>query len=122
LRDKPPYRLSGGEKKRVAIATVLAMFPDILVMDEPTAGLDPFARRQLIALLREFSHTRIITSHDLDMVLELCQRVIVLHDGRVMADGPVLDIFRDEALLSACRLEPPLSMQGCPVCGSRTRR
>ncbi|MBI1921720.1 MAG: ABC transporter ATP-binding protein [Geobacter sp.] len=121
LRGKPPYRLSAGEKKRVAIAAVLAMSPDILVMDEPTDGLDPFARRTLIGLLKEFRHTRIITSHDLDMVLELCQRAIVLHEGRVMADGPVLDIFRDEALLAACRLEPPLSMQGCPVCGGQGR-
>lgn len=117
LRDKPPYRLSGGEKKRVAIATVLSMAPDILVMDEPTEGLDPFARRQLIGLLREFHHTKIFTTHDLDMVLELCQRTIVLHDGEVAADGPPEDIFRDVALLAACRLEQPLSMQGCPVCG-----
>jgi cobalt/nickel transport system ATP-binding protein len=117
LRDKPPYRLSGGEKKRVAIATVLAMSPDILVMDEPTSGLDPFARRQLMALLKEFRHTRIFTSHDLDMVLELCERTIVLHEGEVRADGPTHDIFRNEALLVACRLEKPFAMQGCPVCG-----
>ena len=116
LRDKPPYRLSGGEKKRVAIATVLAMSPDILVMDEPTSGLDPFARRQLMALLQDFQHTRIFTSHDLDMVLELCERTIVLHEGEVRADGPTYDIFRDEALLAACRLEKPFVMQGCPVC------
>ncbi|MFA6465844.1 MAG: ABC transporter ATP-binding protein [Desulfurivibrionaceae bacterium] len=116
LRDKPPYRLSGGEKKRVAIATVLAMSPDILVMDEPTSGLDPFARRQLMALLKDFHHTRIFTSHDLDMVLELCERTIVLHEGEVRADGPTLEIFQNEALLGACRLEKPFSMQGCPVC------
>lgn len=119
LRDKPPYRLSGGEKKRVAIATVLAMSPDILVMDEPTSGLDPFARRQLMGLLKNFHHTRIFTSHDLDMVLELCERTIVLHEGEVRADGPTLDIFRDEALLAACRLEKPFAMQGCPVCGGK---
>ena len=119
LRDKPPYRLSGGEKKRVAIATVLAMSPDILVMDEPTSGLDPFARRQLMGLLKNFHHTRIFTSHDLDMVLELCERTIVLHEGEVRADGPTLDIFRDEALLGACRLEKPFAMQGCPVCGGK---
>ena len=74
LRDKPPYHLSGGEKKRVAIATVLSMLPEILVLDEPTNGLDPHARRQLIALLHAFHHTRIVTSHDLDMILELCDR------------------------------------------------
>ena len=122
LREKPPHRLSGGEKKRVAIATVLAMSPDILVMDEPTTGLDPFARRQLIGLLKEFRHTRIFTSHDLDMVLELCERVIVLREGGVVADGPAREIFRNEELLAACRLERPLSMQGCPVCGNTARQ
>ncbi|MDD5285628.1 MAG: ABC transporter ATP-binding protein [Desulfuromonadaceae bacterium] len=116
LRDKPPYHLSGGEKKRVAIATVLAMSPDILVMDEPTSGLDPFARRQLMNLLRGFHHTKIFTSHDLDMVLELCGRTIILHEGLIMADAPTAEIFRNEELLSACRLEKPLSMQGCPLC------
>ncbi len=116
LRDKPPYHLSGGEKKRIAIATVLSMLPEILVLDEPTNGLDPHARRQLIALLKAFHHTRIVTSHDLDMVLELCERTIVLHEGRVMADGPTQDIFQDEALLDTCRLEKPFVMQGCPVC------
>jgi len=122
LRDKPPYHLSGGEKKRVAIATVLSMSPDILVMDEPTNGLDPFARRQLMALLRDFEHTRIFTSHDLDMVMELCDRVIVLHEGEVRADGPAEDIFSNDKLLAECRLEKPLSMQGCPVCGGGPAR
>ena len=119
LRAKPPYHLSGGEKKRVAIATVLAMSPDILVMDEPTSGLDPFARRQLMALLQDFHHTKIFTSHDLDMVLEICDRTIILHEGLVKADGPTSEIFRDEELLSSCRLEKPLSMQGCPICGGK---
>ncbi len=119
LRAKPPYHLSGGEKKRVAIATVLAMSPDILVMDEPTSGLDPFARRQLMALLQDFHHTKIFTSHDLDMVLEICDRTIILHEGLVKADGPTSEIFQDEALLSSCRLEKPLSMQGCPICGGK---
>jgi len=118
VRARPPYRLSGGEKKRVAIAGVLAMAPDILVMDEPTSGLDPHARRQLIGLLAEFSHTRIFTSHDLDMVLELCPRTIVLVRGAVMADGPTREIFADEALLGRCRLERPLSMQACRACGA----
>jgi cobalt/nickel transport system ATP-binding protein len=119
LRDKPPYHLSGGEKKRVAIATVLSMSPDILVMDEPTSGLDPFARRQLMALLREFRHTKIFTSHDLDMVLALCERTIVLHAGVVRADGPTGEIFSNDALLAGCCLEKPLSMQNCPACGTR---
>jgi cobalt/nickel transport system ATP-binding protein len=117
LRDKPPYRLSGGEKRRVAIATVLSMSPDILVLDEPTTGLDPYARRQIMGLLRDFKHTKIITSHDLDMVMELCERTIVLREGKVAADGPTREIFGNNELLAACRLERPLSMQGCPVCG-----
>lgn len=122
LRNKPPYHLSGGEKKRVAIATVLSMLPEILVLDEPTSGLDPRARRQLLALLRAFHHTRIITSHDLDMVLELCERTIVLHEGTVMADGPTLEIFRNEELLAACHLEKPFALQGCPVCSPEAAR
>ncbi len=119
LSAKPPYHLSGGEKKRVAIATVLAMSPDVLVMDEPTSGLDPTARRQLITLLRRFQHTKIFTSHDLDMVLDLCPRTIVLHEGTIMADGATGDIFADDRLLEACRLEKPFVMQGCPVCGMK---
>lgn len=117
LADRPPYRLSGGEKRAVAIATVLAMRPDILVMDEPTNGLDPAARRRLIGLLRGFEHTKIIATHDLDLVFDLCSRVIVLHGGAVAADGPPADIFRDAELLERCHLEKPLRLQGCPVCG-----
>lgn len=110
LKDKPPYRLSTGEKHRAAIATVLSMSPDILVLDEPTAGLDPRGRRQFIALLREFHHTKIIATHDLDLVLDLCPRTLVLHEGRLRADGPTLELFRDEALLADCHLEKPLSL------------
>lgn len=119
LRDKQPYHLSGGEKKRVSIATVLAMSPDILAMDEPTSALDSCARRQLMTLLKDFRHTKIFTSHDLDMVLELCERTIVLHDGEIMADGPTREIFHNDILLAECCLEKPLSMQNCPCCGSR---
>lgn len=119
LAQKAPYNLSAGEKRRVAIATVLSMEPDILVMDEPTNGLDPHARRQLIGLLKEFHHTKIVTSHDLDMVLEVCGRTVVLAGGEVRADGETGAIFGDEALLRECRLEKPLSMQGCPVCSGR---
>jgi len=121
LRDKPPYHLSGGEKKRVAIATVLSMEPNILVMDEPTSGLDPHARRQLMGLMKEFRHTKIFTSHDLDMIMELCDRVIVLGRGRVRADGTPAEIFANDLLLAECRLEKPLSMQGCPRC-SKSRQ
>jgi cobalt/nickel transport system ATP-binding protein len=120
LKDKPPYRLSAGEKRRATIATVLSMTPDILVMDEPTTGLDPLGRRQIIAILKEFTHTKIIATHDLDLVMDLCDRTIVLHNGRVRADGPTLEIFRDDELLRECHMEKPLSMQGCPVCGSKS--
>ena len=111
LRDRAPYRLSGGEKRAAGIATILSMEPDILVLDEPTAGLDPRARRRVIQLLRGFDHTRIVTSHDLDMVLDVCSRVIVLADGRVAADGPAAGILHDEPLLLSCGLELPLSLQ-----------
>jgi cobalt/nickel transport system ATP-binding protein len=120
LGNKPPYRLSAGEKRRAAIATVLSMLPDILVMDEPTTGLDPFGRRQLMGILKEFTHTKIIATHDLDLVAELCSRAIVLFGGRVVADGPAFEIFSNEELLRECRLEKPLSMQGCPVCSLKS--
>lgn len=119
LRERPPYRLSGGEKRAVAIAAVLAMTPDILVLDEPSSNLDPKSRRQLIELLRTFTHTKIVASHDLDMIMDLCARTIVIHDGRITADGPTLEIFNDQELLRRSRLERPLRMQACPVCGRR---
>ena len=112
LRERPPYRLSGGEKRAAAIASVLALEPDVLVMDEPTSGLDPRARRHLIRLLRTFPHTKMIASHDLDLVLDLCPRTLVVHQGRIQADGPTAAILRDAALLEACHLELPLSLQG----------
>jgi cobalt/nickel transport system ATP-binding protein len=111
LVARAPYRLSGGEKRAVAIAGVLAMSPSILVLDEPSAGLDPAARRRLIALLRSFTHTRIIATHDLDLVLDVCSRVLVMHEGTVQADGDPQLIFTDAELLARCRLEPPLSWQ-----------
>ena len=107
VRDRPPYRLSAGEKRAVAIATVLAMAPDILVMDEPSSHLDPRARRRLIELLRSFEHTRVIATHDLELVVEVCSRVIVLDGGRVVADGPTVQILDDEALMRAHGLERP---------------
>jgi cobalt/nickel transport system ATP-binding protein len=116
LKDRPPHRLSSGQKRRVAIATVLSMSPDILVMDEPTSGLDPQARRQLIEMLNTFKHTKIIATHDLDMVLDLCERTIIIDEGKIKADGLTSDIFQDEKLLADCHLEKPLRLQGCPVC------
>ena len=111
LADRPTHRLSGGEKRAVAIATVLAMLPDILILDEPGSGLDPYGRRLLIRLLSEFRHTRLIATHDLDMVLDVCPRTIVLHEGEIAADGPTRDVFADTLLLERCRLEAPFGMQ-----------
>jgi cobalt/nickel transport system ATP-binding protein len=101
------HHLSVGEKKRIAIATVLSMQPEILVLDEPSAGLDPRARRDLIHLLNELPQTCLITTHDLPLVLELCSRTIVMDDGHVVADGPTETILHDAALLEAHGLEMP---------------
>jgi cobalt/nickel transport system ATP-binding protein len=111
LRDKPPHHLSGGQKSAVAIASVLAMDPDILVMDEPAANLDPRSRRTLIDLLKGFVHTRVIASHDLDMILDVCSRCIVIRNGSVVADGPSGDILSNKALMEENNLELPLSLQ-----------
>lgn len=92
LRTRSPFRLSGGQKKRVAIATVLSMEPSILVMDEPTAELDLEARRQVCDIVRAFHHTCLIATHDMALARELCDRAIVITDGRVTADGPVEEI------------------------------
>ena len=119
LKTRPPYRLSGGQKRAVAIATVLAMEPSILVMDEPTAELDPFARRQLINLLKTFPHTKIIATHDLDMVLDLCERTVILSEGRVLADGATRELFTDNDLLARAHLEQPFAMQACPICSKK---
>jgi cobalt/nickel transport system ATP-binding protein len=117
LRDRRPHRLSGGEKRRVAIAAVLAMEPSILLLDEPTAGLDPKARRQTIGLLSGLRQTRIVATHDLEMVLELCPRTICLRGGEVVADGNSREILRQSSLLDACGLEMPPSLRACPRCG-----
>jgi cobalt/nickel transport system ATP-binding protein len=116
LRRRPPHRLSAGEKRAVAIAAVLAMSPDVLVMDEPSSNLDPASRRALIAQLRLFEHTKIVASHDLDLVLDVCDRTIVLAAGRVAADGPTREVLDDGPLLARCRLERPLRLQACPRC------
>ena len=116
LRARPPYRLSQGEKRAAAIASVLALEPDVLVMDEPTSNLDPLARRRLIRLLKTFPHTKIIATHDLDFALEVCGRTIVMHQSSLAADGPTAEVFRKADLLERCNLETPPSMRPCPAC------
>jgi cobalt/nickel transport system ATP-binding protein len=116
LRERPPYKLSGGEKRLAAIAAVISMKPDILIMDEPSASLDPKARRKVMNILKGFSHTKIITSHDLDMIMDMCERTIVLKKGKIVADGNTAQILSNEKLMDECGLEIPLSLQNCPVC------
>ncbi len=105
--ERLSYHLSVGEKKRVAIATVLAMEPDVLVLDEPSAGLDPRARRGLITLLRELPLTMLISTHDMHMAHELFPRTIIMDEGRIVADGATSGLFADRALLEAHGLEWP---------------
>jgi len=106
-RDRLSHHLSVGEKKRIAIATVLSMNPNLLVLDEPSAGLDPRARRTLINLLRDLPITMLVSTHDMSMVRELFPRTIVMDDGRVVADGLTMDILENETLLNAHGLEKP---------------
>lgn len=101
------HHLSIGEKKRIAIATVLSMDPKILVLDEPTAGLDPRARRSLIRLLSEMQRTMLVATHDMRMVEEMFPRTVILDEGRVVADGPTHVLLNDESLLTAHGLEKP---------------
>ena len=105
--DRMPFHLSGGEKKRAAIATVLSMHPRVLVLDEPSAGLDPRARRGLIRLLDELEQTILITTHDMHMVKEVFPRSIIMEGGVVVADAPTAEILADQALLEAHGLELP---------------
>lgn len=117
LKDRPPHRLSEGQKRAVSIATVMAMNPDILIMDEPASNLDPKSRRQLINLLRGFEHTKIVASHDLDLILDVCKRCIIIREGRVVADGPAEEILLNKPLLEENSLELPLSRQHSAVRG-----
>ncbi|HJR78679.1 MAG TPA: ABC transporter ATP-binding protein [Anaerolineales bacterium] len=106
-RDRLSHHLSVGEKKRIAIATVLSMNPKILILDEPSAGLDPRARRTLINLLRDLPITMLISTHDMRMVQELFPRTIVMDDGRIVADGMTREILEDEKFLNEHGLEKP---------------
>lgn len=105
--DRPPHHLSFGQRRRVAVATVLAMQPEILVLDEPSSNLDPASRRELADILRSLDVTVLMVTHDLPYALELCPRSVVLSDGVVVADGRTLDVLTDDALMRAHRLELP---------------
>jgi cobalt/nickel transport system ATP-binding protein len=105
--DRPPHHLSFGQRRRVAVATVLAMEPEVLVLDEPSSNLDPASRRELADILRSLDVTVLMVTHDLPYALELCPRSVVLSDGAVVADGRTLDVLTDEALMRAHRLELP---------------
>jgi cobalt/nickel transport system ATP-binding protein len=107
LADRPPHHLSGGEKRSAAIATALAMEPQILVLDEPTSGLDPLGRRELVQTLQGLDLTLLIITHDLPFALELCQRSVIVDGGTVIAEGPTAEILANEALLRQHRLEMP---------------
>lgn len=112
LKHKYNHKISGGEKRMAAIATILAMEPEAVLMDEPTSALDPYNRRVVINTIRELDQTRIITSHDLDMIMDTCSRVILISEGRLVADGKAGDILSDRALLEANHMELPLSLAG----------
>jgi cobalt/nickel transport system ATP-binding protein len=107
FRDRLSHHLSVGEKKRIAIATVLSMDPQILVLDEPSAGLDPRARRTLINLLRELPITMLVSTHDMKLVQELFPRTIIMDEGQIVADSQTKDILQNEELLTAHGLEKP---------------
>ena len=112
LKYRYNHRISGGEKRMAAIATILAMEPEAILMDEPSSALDPCNRRLVINTIRELAQTKLIASHDLDMILDTCGRVILLSNGRIAADGAAETILRDRALLEANHMELPLSLMG----------
>ena len=112
LKHRYNHKISGGEKRMAAIATILAMEPETILMDEPSTALDPVNRRTVINTIRDLPQTKLIASHDLDMILDTCQRVILLSHGQIVADGKAEDILQDKALLEANRMELPFCLQG----------
>src|SRR5438067_544363 len=111
FEQRVPFHLSGGEKRRVALAGVLAMRPEVLLLDEPSIHLDPRGRREFIRLIQKLEGTRLIASHDLELILETCQRCLVLDRGRVIAEGPARQLLADAALMEAHGLEVPYSLR-----------
>ena len=110
LADRAPHHLSGGEKRMVSIAGVLAMQPRLIIYDEPSASLDIRSRRRLINFLQESPVTSLISSHDLEFILEVCHRVVLLDQGRIVADGPPRQLMADKNLMAAHGLERPHSL------------
>ena len=109
--SRPVYRLSGGQKKLASIAGILTLDPELILMDEPSAALDPRNRRSLIRILNDLPCAKLIASHDLDFIYDTCDRVLLLHGGRIAADGAAREILRDAELLERCELELPLRFQ-----------
>ncbi|MFV0524770.1 MAG: energy-coupling factor ABC transporter ATP-binding protein [Acidimicrobiales bacterium] len=114
LADRTPHHLSGGEKRRAAIATVLSMDPEVLVLDEPTAGLDPLGHHELAELLVGLGQTQVIVTHDLPFALATCPRSVVLDRGRIVVDRPTSDLLADAGQLAAHRLALPFGYRGFP--------
>jgi cobalt/nickel transport system ATP-binding protein len=108
FKERPPHHLSFGQRRRVAVATVLAMKPEILVLDEPSSNLDPASRRELADILRSLDITMVMVTHDLPYAYELCERAVILSGGIIVADGSTHEILTDSALLAANRLELPV--------------
>jgi cobalt/nickel transport system ATP-binding protein len=119
-RDRAPHHLSFGQRRRVAVATVLAMHPEILVLDEPSSNLDPASRRELSEILRTLPVTLLMVTHDLPYALELCTRSVILDAGTVVADGPTLDLLTDPDLLRRHRLELPYGFDPVLAAGQLT--
>lgn len=109
--DKAPHRLSFGERKKIALATVLSMRPEVLALDEPTSNLDPRGRREFIELIRGLEATVIVATHDMELVLSLCERAVLMEGGRVVADGPARELLADPELMYAHGLEVPPSLR-----------
>jgi len=102
--------LSLGEKKKISIATVLSMDPEILILDEPTISLDPGARRELIKLLKDLNITKIIAGHDLELIVEICSRVVLLDEGEIVTNGDPREVLSNKSLMELHGLEVPLSL------------
>lgn len=119
LKYRHNHTISGGEKRMAAIATILAMEPEVILMDEPSTALDPVNRRTIINTINKLPQTKLIASHDLDMILDTCERVILLSHGSIVADGPAETLLQDKRLLESNRMELPFCLQRPPVFGNR---